>query len=74
MNNMINMNSMNKKKKEDLLYGSCKVGSRGQIVIPLELRKKLDIKEGEVLFVIEDGNNIKIMKNHVIRKILDGEK
>ncbi len=67
------MISMNKKKK-DLLCGSAKVGSRGQVVIPLELRKKFGIEEGETLFVVEDGNHIKLMKNDVIRKILDGEK
>ena len=66
----INMN----KKKKDILCGSAKVGSRGQIVIPLELRKRFDIKEGEILFVVEDGDHIKVMKNDVIRKILDGEK
>jgi len=67
------MISMNKKKK-DLICGSAKVGSRGQVVIPLELRKKFDIKEGEVLFVVEDGNNIRLMKNEVIWKIVDGDK
>ena len=64
---------MNKKKK-DVICGSAKVGSRGQVVIPLELRKKFDIEEGEILFVVEDGNHIKIMKNNIIRKMLDGEK
>lgn len=67
---MISMN----KKKEELLCGSAKVGSRGQVVIPLDLRKKFGIEEGEILFVVEDGDNIKLMKNNIIRKILDGEK
>ena len=65
--------SMNKKKK-DLLCGSCKVGSRGQVVIPLELRKKFDIEEGETLFVVEDSNCIKIMKNDIIKKALENSK
>lgn len=73
MNNMINMNSMNK-KKEDLLCGSAKVGSRGQVVIPLELRKKFNIEKGELLFVVENGDHIKIMKNEVIRKVLENSK
>ncbi len=71
MNNMINMISMTKKKNNDLACGSAKVGSRGQIVIPLELRKKLDIKEGEVLFVVEDGSNIKVVK---VNNILENSK
>ncbi|MBU3905380.1 MAG: AbrB/MazE/SpoVT family DNA-binding domain-containing protein [Nanoarchaeota archaeon] len=62
------------KKKEEVICGSAKVGSRGQLVIPLELRKKFEIEEGEILFVVEDGNHIKVMKNNIIRKMLDGEK
>ena len=34
-----------------------RVSSKGQITIPIEIRKKLNIKEGDkVLFVEEDGN------------------
>lgn len=62
------------KKKEELICGSTKVGSRGQVVIPQELRKKFEIEEGETLFVVSDGDHIKLMKNDVIRKVLDGEK
>ncbi|MCD6477105.1 MAG: AbrB/MazE/SpoVT family DNA-binding domain-containing protein [Candidatus Aenigmarchaeota archaeon] len=58
---------MNKKK----CYGSTKVGSRGQIVIPIELREKLNIKEGEILFVIENNNTIEIVKSDVIEKALN---
>ncbi len=58
---------MNNKK----CYGSTKVGSRGQIVIPLEIRKKLNIKEGEILFVIENENGIEIVKAQVIEEALN---
>ena len=61
------MISMNKKK----CYGSTKVGSRGQIVIPIELREKLDIKEGEILFVVENNNTIEIVKAEVVQKALN---
>lgn len=38
------------------------VSSRGQIVIPVEARKKLDIKEGDVLIVnVEEGGRL-VMK------------
>ena len=34
-----------------------RVSSKGQITIPIEIRKKLNLKEGDkVLFVEEDGN------------------
>jgi len=61
---MINMN--NKK-----CFGSTKVGSRGQIVIPQEIREKFNIKEGEILFVIENKNSIEIVKAEVIEKALN---
>jgi len=67
MRNPTNHISMNKKK----CYGSTKVGSRGQIVIPIELREKLNIKEGEILFVIENNNTIEIVKSDVIEKALN---
>lgn len=70
MNNQINMNSM-KNKKEDACLKSVKVGSRGQIVIPLELRKKFDIKEGEILFVCENESRIEIIKSEILKKALD---
>ncbi len=34
------------------------VSERGQIVIPVEIRKELNIKEGEKLDVFKSGNNI----------------
>lgn len=67
MKSMNNMISMNKKK----CYGSTKVGSRGQIVIPKELREKLDLKEGEILFVVDNDGTIEIVKAEVIQKALD---
>ena len=38
-----------------------KMSSRGQVVIPLEMRK--DIKEGEKLIVIKKGNEIILKKS-----------
>ena len=70
---MKNMNSMNKKNKK-ICCGSVKVGSRGQVVLPIELRKKFKIEEGETLLVIEDGYNIKLVKSDLIKKVIDGIK
>ena len=41
-----------------------KLSSRGQIVIPLEMRK--DMKEGENLVIIKQGNNLLIRKEDKI--------
>ena len=57
-------------KKDSKFCGSTKVGSRGQIVIPLELRKKLNIEEGEILFVVENSSSIEIMKTYLVEKAI----
>jgi AbrB family looped-hinge helix DNA binding protein len=60
--------SMNRK---NISCGSVKVGSRGQVVIPLELRKKLGIKEGEVLLAVCDGTNIKLVRPDILAKLVE---
>jgi len=40
------------KKRNIQLYGTVKVGDRGQVVIPAEARKELDIKPGDLLLVM----------------------
>ena len=35
-----------------------KITSRGQITIPIDIRKKLGVKEGDKIVFIEDGNRI----------------
>lgn len=57
--------------KNNKCYGSTKVGTRGQIVLPIELRKKLNIKKGELLFVVENNSCIKIMRSDIVDKMLD---
>lgn len=37
---------------EDAFVGTVTVGERGQVVIPAEARKKLDIHTGDTLFVM----------------------
>jgi len=68
---------MTKNEKDKCLWGTVKVGERGQIVIPKEVRDKFDIKPGDSLMIIahEKKNMIKIVKSEVMRdyalKILD---
>jgi AbrB family looped-hinge helix DNA binding protein len=47
---------MVERKREPRLYGTVKVGDRGQVVIPAEARKELDIKPGDLLFVLAGRN------------------
>jgi AbrB family looped-hinge helix DNA binding protein len=40
--------------KKPTFYGSTTVGERGQIVLPIKLRKDLDINKGDKLLVMID--------------------
>ena len=37
-------------------YGSCTVGDRGQIVLPVDARKRFNIKPGDKLIVVSADN------------------
>jgi AbrB family looped-hinge helix DNA binding protein len=50
---------MNKSLFDDFLCcGATKVGERGQVVIPIEIRKKMKIKPGDKLFVFSKFNEV----------------
>lgn len=42
-----------------------KVTSKGQITIPVDVRRKLDIKEGDKVLFVEDGDRIFIMNSSI---------
>ena len=46
--------------------GTTKLSSKGQIVIPKEMRK--DFKEGDNLLILEDSDCIVIKKPHSLKK------
>ena len=55
------------------MYGSTLVGSRGQIVIPVEARKDLKLKTGDRLMVIGKHNKILgLVKAEDMTQILEG--
>ena len=35
-----------------------KITSRGQVTIPIDIRRKLGVKEGDKIIFVEDGNRI----------------
>jgi antitoxin PrlF len=53
-----------------------RVSSKGQVVIPKEVRERLGIKEGEYLLLVQEGDLILMKKLDInVEKILrDGEK
>ena len=59
---------MNKKK----YIGICKVGEKGQIVIPKEIRSMFDIKSGDSVIVLSDiEKGIAIVKADAIENLTD---
>lgn len=55
------------------IFGICKVGEKGQIVIPAEARKIFDIKAGDSVIVMGDAKKggIAIVKTDVITEQLE---
>ena len=64
-------------KKGKYIFGTVKVGERGQIVIPKEARDKFSIEPGDSLLILGDENKgIAIVKEELMKnfalKILEG--
>ena len=64
---------MTERKKDSRLYGTVKVGDRGQVVIPAQARKELDIKPGDLLFVMAGRNRrgIAMVKADAMRELAE---
>ena len=57
--------------KGHYIFGTVKVGERGQIVIPREARDKFDIKAGDTLIVLGDEKwGIAVTKSDVLQKFV----
>ena len=54
------------------IYGTVKVGDRGQIVIPADARKDLGIKPGDVLLVLTGRNRrgLAIVKADDVKELM----
>jgi len=47
--------------KKTIFYGSATMGERGQIVLPVKLRKEFNIKKGDKLLVIGNPHHTNIL-------------
>ena len=58
---------------KQIFYGSTTVGERGQIVLPVKLRKDFKINKGDKLLVIVDphGSRITLVNPDTMNKFLD---
>ena len=55
--------------KGHYVFGTVKVGERGQIIIPKEARETFDIKAGDTLIVLGDEKwGIAVTKSNVLQK------
>lgn len=73
MNYGISVKSMMETTKQGRLYGTAKVGDRGQVVIPVEARKELNIKPGDLLFVMSGRNRrgLTMVKADAMRELAE---
>lgn len=59
-------------KKTKFIFGVCKLGEKGQIVIPKEARDVFDIKPGDSLVILGDTTKgIALVKTEMISNITD---
>lgn len=61
-----------KKEETKKLFGICKVGEKGQIVIPKEARDMFDIKPGDSLVLLGDRNKgMALAKAKIFESVAD---
>ena len=54
------------------MFGICKVGEKGQIVIPKDARKVFDIKPGDSLIILGDEKKgLALVKAEVFTAVVD---
>ena len=58
--------------EKDKYVGICKVGEKGQIVIPAQTRKMFNINPGDSIIVLCDkGKGIALVKSDIIEDLTD---
>jgi len=67
------VNCMVEKKENARLYGTVRVGDRGQVVIPAEARRELAINPGDLLLVMTGRNRrgITMVKADAMREFAE---
>ena len=64
-----------KKVTNNRFIVSSKVGSKGQIVIPIEAREMFNIKSGDTIMVLGDKKRgLALMKDDIFYKLMENKK
>ena len=53
------------------IFGTVKVGDKGQIVIPKDARKIYNIQPGDTLMMLGDQKGIAILKTELFQNMID---
>ncbi len=59
------------KKQKHYIFGVCKIGERGQIVIPKDARKIYGIEPGDSLLLLGDDKGLAMVKTEVFADLTD---
>ena len=63
---------MDSPQKGKHIFGTVKVGEKGQIVIPKEAREIFNIKPGDTLLILGDeAQGLAIVKNEIFRRFAE---
>jgi AbrB family looped-hinge helix DNA binding protein len=64
---------MTERNPQRAIYGTVKVGDRGQVVIPAHARKELNINPGDLLLVMSGRNRrvLAMVKADAMRELAD---
>ena len=57
------------KNKQQRVFGTAKVGDRGQIVIPKEARELFGIKPGDTLLILESETGLIVSRPEVLNNL-----
>ena len=58
-------------KKGKYIFGVCKIGEKGQIVIPKEARDLYELKAGDSLLLVGDNKGIAMIKTAVFSDLAE---
>ncbi len=60
------------KQNSQRVFGTAKVGDRGQIVIPKEARELFNIRPGDTLLILgEEGKGLIVSRPELLRELAD---